>query len=37
MSPDSDQSYQAVGYSIDGLRYVAGGDEPSIDIYDELT
>jgi len=37
MSLDPDQTYQAIGYSIDGLRYVAAGDNPSIDIYDELT
>ena len=37
MSPDADQSYQAIGYSIDGIRYVAAGDCAAIDIYDELT
>lgn len=37
LSLDSKQAYQAVSYSSDGYRFVAAGDNPSLEVFDSLT
>lgn len=37
ISLDKDQAYQAVSYSFDGNRFVAAGDNPSLEVFDALT
>jgi len=37
LSLDPKQAYQAVGYSLDGYRFVAAGDNPSLEVFDSMT
>lgn len=37
LSLDPKQAYQAVSYSFDGNRFVAAGDNPSLEVFDADT